>query len=80
MGMKPTKDQIIKRLSDELAYAREFIIRFDERSEEEIAIAQSIKATLKWQNLSALSLEEVETLAAAVETVRQVIVKVGTVQ
>ena len=48
MGMKPTKDQIIKRLSDELAYAREFIIRFDERSEEEIAIAQSIKATLKW--------------------------------
>jgi len=32
------------------------------------------------QNLSALSLEEVETLAAAVETFRQVIVKVGTVQ
>ena len=46
--IKPTKDQIIKRLSDELAEAREFILRFDERDEEEIAIAQSIKLTLKW--------------------------------
>ena len=32
------------------------------------------------KNLSTLSLEEVETLAAAVETFKQVIVKVGTVQ
>ena len=32
------------------------------------------------KNLSALSLEEVETLAAAVETFKQVIAKVGTVQ